>query len=61
MNDTNFFVKFICFERERAQMREEQRKGERETERQRERESQAGSALAAQSLKWGLNPQTMRS
>ena len=42
-------------------MRMRQGGAERDRERDRERESKAGSALPAQSLMWGPNPQTMRS
>ena len=47
-----FLSLFIYFERET------ERASRGEAEREGEREFQAGSALSAQSLMWGLNPQT---
>ena len=47
----NIFFKFIYFERERE--REREHVSRRGTERKGERESQAGSALSAQSVRWG--------
>ena len=54
-----FFEVYLFIFRERG--REQVREWQRDRERERERESQAGSALPAWSLTWGLNSQTVRS
>ena len=59
------FIYFLTFILERERQCEQGRDRERERERERERgaESEAApdSELSAQSLMWGLNPQTVRS
>ena len=56
-NRRNLFFKglFIYFERERQRERGSKQEGQREGD----KESQAGSVLSAQSLMWGLIPQTI--
>ena len=53
----SFFKVYLFFERERQKEHTNGKGAKREGE----RESQAGSKLPVQSLKWGLNPPTMRS